>query len=440
VTERLIAFWRAIPWRGLRTRFILMLWAVGFLALVPTSTPQGDRLEEKVLGKARDVLYNYAAWEVEAVFAKIRQAHGSPVPFMDESTRVALVLDYAQAIAKVGELNRQIDASLSDPTLPNAAPLIAQRNAQQTIIARLEPLAEAIIEGQIAAVLHDEGFTLLGGVFPPVSAKITTLPMLLVISPREVIRRDLAINTVNLAPDAILDLETQIDHDLGVSSIIVPLGGLALYPSMILQTGHLPTLYEIVAHEWAHHYLYFFPLGLEYLNSGGETWIINETTASLFGVEIGRKTIERFYADYPEVLRLLPPPDSARLPRTPAPATPTPMFDAAAVMNETRVEVDRLLAAGNIDAAEAYMEAQRQRFVANGYRYRKINQAFFAFYGGYQSPSGGGTAGEDPIGPAVAALRRALPSLRAWMEVMRGITSRGGLLRAQDQAHPTGQP
>ncbi len=77
-------------------------------------------------------------------------------------------------------------------------------------------------------------------------------------------------------------------------------------------------------------------------------------------------------------------------------------------MNETRVTVDQLLADGKIDQAEAYMEQRRELFVAHGYLIRKLNQAYFAFYGGYQTASPG-EGGSDPIGPAVAAIKHRAP-------------------------------
>ena len=51
------------------------------------------------------------------------------------------------------------------------------------------------------------------------------------------------------------------------------------------------------------------------------------------------------------------------------------------------------------------MEQRRQLFVENGYYIRKLNQAYFAFYGAYADVPGG-AAGEDPVGPAVRALPR----------------------------------
>jgi hypothetical protein len=101
-------------------------------------------------------------------------------------------------------------------------------------------------------------------------------------------------------------------------------------------------------------------------------------------------------------------------------------------MNYTRMKVDRLLAEGKIDEAEAFMERQRQKFVRNGYLIRKLNQAYFAFYGGYQGEPGAG--GTDPIGPAVQALLDASPNLQAWLETMRGITTREQLLAAAEAA------
>jgi hypothetical protein len=100
-------------------------------------------------------------------------------------------------------------------------------------------------------------------------------------------------------------------------------------------------------------------------------------------------------------------------------------------MNETRVTVDELLAEGKVEEAEIYMEEQRALFVANGYAIRKLNQAYFAFYGGYQSGAPG-VGGEDPIGPAVQAIRDASPSIYEWIVTMRDITTREQLLTMRD--------
>jgi hypothetical protein len=80
-------------------------------------------------------------------------------------------------------------------------------------------------------------------------------------------------------------------------------------------------------------------------------------------------------------------------------------------MHETRTNVDQMLADGKIEEAEAYMEARRQFFWENGYRIRKLNQAYFAFHGAYADLPGGAAGAEDPVGPAVRTLRAQSDSL-----------------------------
>jgi hypothetical protein len=155
----------------------------------------------------------------------------------------------------------------------------------------------------------------------------------------------------------------------------------------------------------------FFPLGwaTEYFSSG-EARIINETTASIFGREMARKVLERYYPD------LVP---------------PEPQFRYDREMNITRVTTDRLLAKGRVDEAEAYMEARREFLVSQGVGIRKLNQAWFSFYGGYQV-AGISAGGEDPTGAAVQKLRDESETIREWVTLMRGLTTREALLQAAE--------
>src|SRR6266542_7101105 len=112
---------------------------------------------------------------------------------------------------------------------------------------------------------------------------------------------------------------------------------------------------------------------------------MNETTASITGNEIGKLVIERFY---PELMSASLPERSRRASLVSAPFDHPepgdflrPRFDFRAEMHETRVETDALLAEGKIQEAEAYMEARRNVFLKQGYLLRKLNQAYFAFYG-----------------------------------------------------------
>ncbi len=436
---------RRISWQSIRTRLILAIIALGVISLFPGDTPAGNSLDDKVLGRARDVLFNYVAWEADALGGKINQDESGLSPYMTEAERSRYVYNYLKLVGNLQALDSKISLAYNSADSPARAATIAdlrsQRSAVQAQVDQQQPLAESIIEGQVASVLRDEGLATLGEVLPPVSAHITELPMLLVVSPRNKIRFEIAVNLVNLSADDATKLEDRIDHDLNVSSLVVPLGGLSLYPSMVIQTQYAYSIFNVVAHEWTHHYLYFFPLGLAY-NEAADSRTINETTASFLGEEVSRKVIERFYQDYPDILAQLPRPTPSTTP-TPKPTRPNepPPFDYAATMNQTRVTVDFLLSLGLVGPAEWYMEVQRSVFAAHGYHFRKINQAFFAFYGGYQSPTTGvGAEGTDPIGPAISEIRQRSPSLKAWLETMRSITARDQLLSARNALRATTHP
>jgi hypothetical protein len=90
-------------------------------------------------------------------------------------------------------------------------------------------------------------------------------------------------------------------------------------------------------------------------------------------------------------------------------------------MRETRVWVDELLAQGRIEDAEAYMEERRRMFVEHGYAIRKLNQAYFAFYGAYADQPG--AAGEDPIGPAVREVFAHSPDIHTFVTSLASVTT-----------------
>ena len=109
----------------------------------------------------------------------------------------------------------------------------------------------------------------------------------------------------------------------------------------------------------------------------------------------GRAIVAQYYPEY------LPPEAAPEEPDTgneqPGQAE---VFDFRAEMHKTRVNAERLLSEGKIDEAETYMELRRRFLWDNGYHIRKLNQAYFAFYGAYADQPGG-AAGEDPVGAAV---------------------------------------
>jgi hypothetical protein len=136
-----------------------------------------------------------------------------------------------------------------------------------------------------------------------------------------------------------------VSDKLNVSSLVVNIGGVGVYPTMVYETSNLDWLSEVVSHEWVHNFLSLRPLGVNYMTSP-ELRIINETVASIAGKEIGRKVLERYYPE------LVPPPPPPPTPET-APDEPPaePVFDFNNEMHTTRMTVDDLLAQGKIEEA-----------------------------------------------------------------------------------------
>jgi len=297
--------------------------------------------------------------------------------------------------------------------------------------AQLAPLVESILQDQISETVASLSLTLGGQAIPPVLYHSTPLPTALIVSPRTEIRQDA---NISLQPELSADersaLEEKIDSALDVSSLIVNIGGVGVYPTMVAQTSDLNFLSEVVAHEWVHNFLTLRPLGINYLTSP-ELRTMNETAASIAGNEIGRLVIERYYPE------LVPPPPAPPQPPGSGEPPESSAFDYMEEMRTTRVTVDQLLAEGKITEAEDYMEARRRFFWDNGYLIRKINQAYFAFYGAYADEPGG-AAGEDPVGAAVRDLRAQSPSLATFLKQIAWMTSFEQLQEVVESDSPAG--
>lgn len=416
-------------WRIVRLGLLLIL----VLFIAQRSTIRLNDRWNAITFQVSPYQFDYISWELSALAAKAGQTLWGLHPFMSETERSEFVRDYMTDLSHVRTLESQINMIYVDPDIPDpdaeSAGLRAERDSVRDSLRQRQSLAEAILEGQVAAVLVDEGFGIAGQLFPPLSMRFTQPPNVLIVSPRDSISFDISISLNPLPVDDIAALEAAVDARHDVSSLIVPIGGMALYPAMILEFPSVEWAVETFAHEWLHHYLFFYPLGIYYLTSGegfsGETRIINETTADVFGKALKQKILARYY---PGLV-------TSQSVHNAAPIKPSfqeDVFDYGATMHETRTTVDQLLADGKVEEAEAYMEQQRQIFVANGYSIRKLNQAYFAFYGGYQGDSRPGIGGEDPIGPAVRDILDNSPSLFDFVVTMRDITTREQLLAARD--------
>ncbi len=419
-------------WPSLLKRLRVLILCAGLLIVLQFSVPPPDDLYSGAGALARDSLFNYVAWELDALASKLFASLFGVQAYLPESARSDLARAYFADLSEALALEARIDDAYSDPAIadPDAATaeLRAERDRRRAGLSSRQGEIEAILEEQISSVLVDQGLGVLGQVLPPVAAHITPLPDVLIISPRDEIRVTASLTLDALPVERRASLEDAVDARFDVSALVADIGGMALYPAMVAEYDHLAWTIETIAHEWVHHALFIHPLGLNYFDGGNpDTRIINETTAELLGQEIALAVYRRYYPELVPPEPPEPPADPAPTP-TPDPAAP-PVFDFAAEMNETRVTVDELLAEGQVDEAEAYMQARRDVFHANGYPLRKLNQAYFAFYGGYQAGGADqGAAGEDPIGPAVRVVRDHTGTVADFLAVMRTITTREALL------------
>ena len=148
---------------------------------------------------------------------------------------------------------------------------------------------------------------------------------------------------------------------------------------------------------------------------------LNETIANIVGKEIG----DRAYQAMERELRMEEPSQS----RVESNGAEPPPFDFAAEMRGTRLKVDEMLEEGRIEEAEMYMEERRRLFVENGYPIRKLNQAYFAFYGTYADLP----AAVSPIGDQVKRFRELVPELGQFIKIVSGISSYDEFLKMLEE-------
>ena len=388
------------------------------ILLVASTVPVSDTLE-RVRAYTRSMEFDYVSWTIDALGIKLGQIALGTAGYLPVEDRSSTVLSALDLINQINQVEWKLNDIYADPNISDPKTVSTELRRQLGELKaqrdQLEPLAEAILQEQVSEIATQMGLTFAGQALPPVMFHITPPPDALIISPRNVIRQDYNISiSPNISVDQMDALESQVDKSLNVSSLVVGIGGIGLYPTMVEETTDINALAEVVAHEWVHNYLTLHPLGASYENSP-ELRTMNETVASIAGKELGRAVVQQYYPAYL-------PPEAPPTPPVTGPAQPSspPVFDFNAEMHLTRVNTDKLLLEGKVEAAESYMELRRQFLWEHGYHIRKLNQAYFAFFGAYADQPAG-AAGEDPVGAAVRLLRAQSPSLEdfinriAWM-------------------------
>ena len=303
-----------------------------------------------------------------------------------------------------------------DPQSPELVAMEDQR-------AYLENTVEDIIEGRVTSIIEDQQLTAepplfsdLGVVFPPVDFEFDQPPRVLVTSPRDKIElKSDDLLTPGLTLDTVEQIERESEQDGRTSALVVQSGGVATYPSVIDNLDDYGHVIEIVSHEWTHQYLAFYPLGAQYF-AGSELRTLNETVATISGKQLAAL----YFQKYGSLDLSASDSEPASPSPTPVPDSPTPVpFDFTTEMRALRTQVEAMLAQGEMDEAESLMRAKRDEFAGHGYFIRKLNQAYFAFYGFYAT----GPGSIDPIGPKMEQLLKNAGSEGEFIRRARSITS-----------------
>jgi len=339
--------------------------------------------------------YSLFRWEVDNFTDKWVRKFQDLLPWNAEASReirIEQAQEFFDLIAEINELERRPESAESNRRISE----LQKRRID------MQPDVEETIESEISSILAEEGFSSrIGVIFPPVDTVFTESPAVLITSPRE--RIDQISSTLlkpGISGETRGTLEDLIFLEDGVSALIVSTGGIATYPSVVTASGNLRDVLAITAHEWLHHWFFFQPLGQHFWDSA-DMRTLNETAASIGGEIIGDRA---FTAMTGEIVTRVP----YREPTDPG------AFDYNLAMRETRLTTETLLTEGKIEEAEAYMEERRKFIADKGIFIRKINQAFFAFYGSYAASA----ASVSPIGGQLDELRDQSRTLGEFLKIV----------------------
>jgi hypothetical protein len=267
--------------------------------------------------------------------------------------------------------------------------------------------AEEALEAEVDAAITGAGLgSRWGLIFPPVDIRLEQPPTLLITSSRDRIQLQ---ETILLRPDLNMFERDRLENEMleghNVSALVVDLGGLGTYPSLVSDLYPMRTVFRTAVHEWVHAYFFFRPLGRNFRKSEAMA-TINETAAALIGRELG----DSAFAHAGGNLSISP---SQYLPVDEA----HPVFTRE--MRNTRLRVEQLLAEGKVEEAESYMKERWWFLKMAGFGLRKLNQAYFAFHTRYaQSPGS-----VDPIGDQIKEIRSLVPDLASFTRTMAGLSS-----------------
>ena len=355
--------------------------------------------------------YSLVGWEARNLLSKWVHRLVSAVPWRSGggADRESQVVEYFALGERLMALGAELEeAAAESPGGPSVAALQSELDRLRSAQRRLRDDVEETLEATVSAVFVEQGILQWGGLlFPPVDVRLAEPPKLLVTSDRDrIVRRHDVLLDPGVSVQQGEAMERALENGYDLSGLVTQLGGVATYPASVANTASLQATLRLISHEWLHHYLAFQPLGRN-IASSLQMQTLNETLAQIADREAGDLAFQ--------MLGGTPDPPSTGGEEAPQVAESHDAyefeFEFDSEMRKTRQRVDELLASGNVERAEAYMEERRRLFVANGFHIRKMNQAYFAFHGTYaESP-----ASVSPIADQLHRFRALVPDLRTFV-------------------------
>ncbi len=393
---------------------------VGLLSVifVTAGCAPDQPFDSRLRSIVKPYVFNIVQWESRTIPQKVSEGIFSKRS--EAGSEVDVVNQYFAAAERIRTLESELEAINAGSKQDDVASLGAELDELQQQRAQLEAAAERIIAGQIKEVLTQQGIynpvTKSTVSFPPLSFTLEQPPHLLVVSPRERIEsmREIMLRQ-SIGLEQVEDIEASVDQ-LSVSSLVVELGGFGgTFPSFVSDKSGLRHTINTATEEWLHHYLALTPLGFLYLldlagvSRDYDIATMNETVASMVSKEIGSMVYAKYYLQDADGANQNQGQDTR--------------FDFNREMRQIRRAVEEHLARGEIEQAEEFMEEKRKYLASKGYYIRKLNQAYFAFYGTYaDSPTS-----ISPIGLELKRLREKSASVKDFLDRAARMTSREDL-------------